>query len=475
MKTFAVINLSFCVSNKVKSMQRLLIGAALTAMIAPINAFAVDIGGATAEDWVTSGGVAGIGVTLEAIPANEASHEYSGTGPDNNFDAVDRDSICCGASGLKGIGVDNTLIVKDDPGVTSIPSEIGYYGNTDICGTGKALGDNCADELRVVLDQAVNGGSVKASFFYAGEQNGETLRVKLYNSSVLVYSAIVDAVGNGSYDGVKPGFYTFSLDDVCWDEIRFLGDDNNVADATDYLVEEISGLDLTLCAPPEVSFTQGFFGSSKNGEALVAGLINDDNCDDINTILTSIGASEEALDCEVIESESELSHFLTGKVGPGKEKGDDNIGFLPSGFEPNDNLAAQKITVLLNMELEGGINSGNFLNIDVVDGLDPILTTGGQLGTCTDSEPDGICDGGTVVLNALGWVVTDLDAEGTTVGDVLDVADDYIETPVDVDPSDTVNINSVDLTVGQLTKILGMINESYDAGTPTGFVVFDSD
>ncbi len=47
---------------------------------------------------------------------------------------------------------------------------------------------------------------------------------------------------NGSYDGTNPGLASFDLPHVYWDEIRFIGDNANVADATDFLVESISGL-----------------------------------------------------------------------------------------------------------------------------------------------------------------------------------------------------------------------------------------
>lgn len=454
---------------------RLFFSVVLMAIMAPLNAFAVDIGGPTAEAWVTAGAAEGIGVTLVAIPANEASHAYSGSGVDAVFDAPDRDGL---SRGTLGLGVDNTPIKNGDSGVSSKPSEIGYYQNSNICGDGKALGANCGDELRVGLDQGVYGGAVEVSLFYGSEESGETLAVQLYRDDVLVYDSVEGPANNGSFNSpaLNPGKFTFELGDTCWDEIRFLGDERIVNDAADYLVEGISN--LTVCEdPPEISFTQGFFGSSPQGEAMVAGLINDNNCADINTILASIGAIEETLDCLVPaeETESDLSHFLTGTVGAGKEKGGE-IGFLPAGFAPNHNLAAQKITALLNMELEGGINAGNFLNIDLVDGLDPILTTGGQLGTCDDllpldPGPDGICDNFTIALNALGEVVALLDGEGTTVGDVLDVGDAYIQLEGEnVDPTDTVFINGVVVTVEQLTKILGMINESYDAGTQTGFV-----
>ena len=45
----------------------------------------------------------------------------------------------------------------------------------------------------------------------------------------------------GSYDGTNPGLASFDLPNVYWDEIRFIGDNADVADATDFLVESISG------------------------------------------------------------------------------------------------------------------------------------------------------------------------------------------------------------------------------------------
>jgi hypothetical protein len=45
-----------------------------------------------------------------------------------------------------------------------------------------------------------------------------------------------------------------------------------------------------------------------------------------------------------------------------------------------------------------------------------------------------------------------------------------------LNPDGTVTVNGVNLTAGDLTKILGFINESFDAGIITGFVTaFDAD
>jgi hypothetical protein len=238
---------------------KLFFAAALLALVVPINAFAVDIGGPTAEDWVNSGAVAEIGVTLEAIPANEPLHAYTFPGADSVFDAVDRDTLLPVAAPY-GLGVSNTLIWSGLPGVSSVPSEIGYYGNPGVCGTGQELGANCADELRVKLDQAVTGGSVDVSFFYGSEQAGELLQVELWSGGVLVASSTEGPANNGVYGPTNPGFYTFALaEDICWDEIRFIGHSAVVTDASDILVEGMANLDVCglkkeLTSGPDANF-----------------------------------------------------------------------------------------------------------------------------------------------------------------------------------------------------------------------------
>ena len=213
--------------------------AALFAATAHAAPTPVQIGGPTAADWVAAGTAAGINVTLVATPANEAAHTYAGTGADNVFDATDRDTIGP-PGGPFGLGVDNTLISNGMPGVTSYPSEIGYYGTT-CAWAGSPLAGNCADQLAVTLDKDLYGGSFKVTFLYGPEQSGETLRAELYRNGVLQDSSIYGPVNNGSYPATA-GEATFNLPNVYWDEIRFIGDNANVADATDFLVEYISGL-----------------------------------------------------------------------------------------------------------------------------------------------------------------------------------------------------------------------------------------
>jgi hypothetical protein len=236
---------------RVKSLRSSVIAGAVMvaaiALIVPASALAapvpVTIGGPTAADWVAAGTTAGIGVTLTATPANETSHTYAGTGTDSIFDAPDRDTIGGRTDGPFGLGVDNTLISNGMPGVTSQPSEIGYYANAGICGEGKVLGANCADQLGVKLDKPLYGGNFEVTFFYGQEQTGETLKVELLRDGVQQDSSVYGPANTGEYSSTNPGRAPFDLPDVYWDEIRFIGDDANVADATDFLVESVSGYD----------------------------------------------------------------------------------------------------------------------------------------------------------------------------------------------------------------------------------------
>jgi len=249
------------------------------------------------------------------------------------------------------------------------------------------------------------------------------------------------------------------------------------------------------------SFTQGFYGSSPAGEAVTndPDLIDQATCQEIDDILVAIGVATTAdFDCTSQLGRTALAFFLTGTVGPQADN-----GFLPSGFSPGHNLAAQKITTLLNLRLSAnaGLQSGQipiqagwYINIepvqDVVVGVpgltyDPIVTTAsslvltnysGDLGTCTgDTDVNDFVCGGAVALSDLGQKVEELDIAGTTVQNILDAADDMINgAGLNVDG--TVTLNGVNLTAGDLTKILGLINESFDAGVITGFVAaFDAD
>src|SRR5262249_37688616 len=135
---------------------------------------AIVIGGPTAAAWVQSGEDQGIEVTLTADPAGLAPVTYDPltNGNANIFDATDRDAMIISgpyADTLFGIGVLNTqLSVDNSLGISSPPSEIGFYGDPDLQ---PILGDDRADILTVSFDKDMRGGSVDVSFFYAGEAN----------------------------------------------------------------------------------------------------------------------------------------------------------------------------------------------------------------------------------------------------------------------------------------------------------------
>ena len=233
--------------------------------------------------------------------------------------------------------------------------------------------------------------------------------------------------------------------------------------------------------PDATSYTQGFYGSSPVGEAVVEYLMDEVTCARINYILEKAGVEGTPYGCY-----SELPLLLTGTVGSGKDS-----GFLPSGYLPGQNTAAQMITLLLNLNLAYVLPAGAtpmygsfYINIDVVEDLfgdppvssvpptyvDPIWNIP-ELGTCTDIDLDAVCDPGTIILTSLGYKVTGLDATGTTVQDILDAAYSLLASG-----DATVVVNGVTLTRDDVTQILGLINESYDEGVPTGFITaFDAD
>lgn len=231
------------------------------------------------------------------------------------------------------------------------------------------------------------------------------------------------------------------------------------------------------------SYTQGFYGASPDGEAVVGYLMDETTCARINYILEKSGVVGTPFECY-----SALPLLLTGTVGAGRDN-----GFLPSGFVPGQNLAAQMITLLLNLNLATGLpagaiamNGSYFINIDVVEDLfgnpplpslpptyvDPVLNIT-ELGACTDLNTDGACDAGTVTLTSLGAKVAALDAAaaGTTMQNILDAGFSLLTWG-----SASVDVNGVTLTKGDLTQILGLINESFDEGVATGFVTaYDAD
>ncbi len=74
-------------------------------------------------------------------------------------------------------------------------------------------------------------------------------------------------------------------------------------------------------------------------------------------------------------------------------------------------------------------------------------------------------------LSDLGDVVQLLDDEETTVADILDAADELLESA-----DDDIAVNGVTVSRGDMTEILSMINLSFHEGSPSGFVTaFDVD
>jgi hypothetical protein len=229
------------------------------------------------------------------------------------------------------------------------------------------------------------------------------------------------------------------------------------------------------------SYTQGFYGASPIGEAVVEHLMDETICSSINYILENAGVSGTPYGCY-----STLPLMLTGTVGPGRDS-----GFLPSGFLPGQNMAAQMITLLLNLNLTYVLPADAFpllgdyyINIDVVEDLfgnpplpsdpptfvDPVLNIS-ELGSCIDADADGACDANSETLTSLGNKVTDLDAAGTTVEDILNAAFNLLQSG-----ALTIDVNGVTLTKGDLTQILGLVNESFDEGLATGFITaYDAD
>lgn len=140
-----------------------------------------------------------------------------------------------------------------------------------------------------------------------------------------------------------------------------------------------SCVDLAITLPDPLpdetlSYGQGFYGSSPTGEAVVDQLIHEQACIVINDILVGILVDNgfDPLACVTEEDFDSLALFLTGEVG--SQGGNNDDGFLPAG-NPSENgsglnLTAQKITLLLNLNLdvleEHPILPDYFINIDTV-------------------------------------------------------------------------------------------------------------
>ena len=152
------------------------------------------IGGATAYDWLNSGAS-----QLTADPANfpggTSGGPYIATDANatdattvNIFNALDRDDLINSGAYSDthfGIGVQNpyndagNVAVGQFDGISSTPSEIGYYPSANV-------GDQ-ADTLSIKLDGPLSNATANVSFFYQGEQTGgEKLAYELYLNGVKV-------------------------------------------------------------------------------------------------------------------------------------------------------------------------------------------------------------------------------------------------------------------------------------------------
>ncbi len=189
-----------------------------------------------------------------------------------------------------------------------------------------------------------------------------------------------------------------------------------------------------------------------------------------------------------------LCLFLVGDEG-----GNDACTFLPAGklldenerCNPKSNLAAQDITLRLNLNLdlvygEWGVDDDvefrpiyldYYLNIDPAPDpagylVYPLDNTFGDeaLGACgIGGLTVGLCaDGGGAEMTDLGVLVQQLDDAGTTVEDMLLAADDLLMAGATIETITT--INDVRLTQLDVTNILSLINKSYKNGIPTGVV-----
>jgi len=261
-----------------------------------------------------------------------------------------------------------------------------------------------------------------------------------------------------------------------------------------------------------VSWTQGYYHN--DGEVLTCEVLLEMNrySDDRMSVDAITGITEILASLSVgvdlsVENLAEVTNrndvnrlcsFLVGDQG-----GQDDCSFLTAGklldengrCKPKSNLAAQDITLRLNLNLdlvygEWGVDDDvefrpiyldYYLNIDPVPDpagyiVYPLQNTYGEeaLGTCgtVDATIAGLCATGLAEMTDLGTLVQQLDygrdGAGTTVGDMLLAADTLLMAGATVET--TYDINGVELTQLDVTNILSLINKSYDEGVPTGVV-----
>jgi hypothetical protein len=205
------------------------------------------IGGATAKDWLDSGASALI-ADPATFPGGTNAGTYTATDANATtqstidiFNALDRDVL---NNGVFGIGVHNPyndgfVTNGQFAGITSTPSEIGYYSSAN-------AGDQ-ADTLDIKLDGPLSNATANVSFFYQGEGSGEQLTYTLYLNGVEVGGDTITSANGKSYSSSEPGYDPVALNHFYGDvhvfnEVKFSGAPQlNTLDASDFLVENITG------------------------------------------------------------------------------------------------------------------------------------------------------------------------------------------------------------------------------------------
>jgi hypothetical protein len=306
------------------------------------------IGGATAQAWLDSGAS-----ELIADPATFPGGDHAGKYSTNNittaeataiFDAADRDVL---NSGTFGIGVDNpfgtdgTFVHNGQfTGISSQPSEIGYYT--------AANGGDQADTLDIKLDGALSNATATVSFFYGAEESGEQLTYELYLNGVKVGEETVSS-GNGlSYSPSEPGYYTFDLDgftgDVkVFDEVRFSGALSVVNDASDFLLENITGTTAEgLSAGYWKTHTSVWDQSTENGDvpqSVLAGGLT------LQEVVGLNGGGEQALARQAVAA---LININSDAVDDYPMTQSELITEVNAALVSNDKVAIAALTVELN-------------------------------------------------------------------------------------------------------------------------------
>lgn len=216
----------------------------------------ITIGGATVKNWLETGALnvfadpAGGLLGLTSYDKVKKTNAYI-------FNANDRDIEVPKDPDFKrpfGIGV-YTQEARRQPGLTSKPTEIGYY---------PALGES--DQLIIELAKPLTNSQATVSFFYAEEKFApEKLSYQAYYKNEPVHTSPIEvtATGNGFFSRSNAGFFTFglagdSLGSAKIDKIVFSAvGDPNILDVSDYLLQSISGegvpqLEITNTSAPDL-------------------------------------------------------------------------------------------------------------------------------------------------------------------------------------------------------------------------------